>query len=137
MQQHFVFRGRAVRGQGRGKRVNVPTINLHTDDVPEGMQDGVYASWAFLDGAWHKAVMHVGPRPVFHDSRSCEVHLLDHTETVSVPSLLVHTIAYLLPVSAFPHVHDLLRQIEADIRQARAMLHANDLPATPQELHPQ
>jgi FAD synthase len=65
--------------------------------------------------------MHLGPRPVFKDVRSCEIHLLDADID---PPLMVEVLvdAYLREVCDFPSVEAMMEQIETDISQAREVL---------------
>lgn len=122
----FRFEARVITGSGRGKRLQVPTINVELADLPTDMQEGIYAcSVALLpDTADHPASMHFGPRPVFHDSPTCEVHLLDQTIEKAPDRVRIEVIEHLRPVQDFPSPEALLRQIADDNKRARAILNA-------------
>ena len=116
------FQAHSIPGAGRGKDLGTPTVNLELSDVPDGLQEGVYACFVHIESQRSQAVLHFGPRPVFHDAPSCEVHLLD-TDLPSPPSQLqVEVISRLRDVQDFPSVVALQEQIADDIAQARSIL---------------
>ena len=81
----YSVRGRVVEGERRGRTLGFPTANLDPDnEVLPGV--GVYAGEVrFLDpgnpalGQRLPAVINVGTRPTFHDSKQvmAEAHLID------------------------------------------------------------
>lgn len=116
------FSARVVSGAGRGKDLGAPTINLDLSQVPSSLEEGIYACMAVIDGKSLQAAMHYGPRPVFKDSLSCEVHLLDVTLEHAPETLEVEVVAYLREVRDFPTPEDLMTQIADDILKTRAIL---------------
>jgi riboflavin kinase/FMN adenylyltransferase len=87
----FTLTGTVVRGEGRGRTLGVPTANVAVDPGRALPADGVYACWAWPDGAVIAppgatvpddpgrvaAVVNVGWRPTFDGtSRTVEAHLL-------------------------------------------------------------
>lgn len=122
------FSARTVTGSARGRTLGTPTINLHRADVPDHLEEGIYACWVRTTGEWMMGAMHHGPRPVFQDTASTEIHLLDR-EVETLPALIeVETAGYLRPVLDFPSTEELMVQIRADIDQSRAMLDAHGTP---------
>ncbi len=111
-----------VKGSGRGKGLGSPTINVDLSCVPAELGDGVYACFATFQNRKRKAAMHVGPRPVFKEGRSCEVHILDETIPVPPECVDIEVIAYIRPVFHFPSPEALRTQIQADIAQIRTLL---------------
>ena len=118
----FHFRARVISGAGRGKTLGIPTLNLDLRDVPEHLDDGVFACRAVVNNQTFSATMHHGPRPTFGDTRSCEVHLIDETLLFPPNAVEVEVIAYLRGISTFPSAAALSNQMKKDIRQARKIL---------------
>jgi len=121
----MTFSARTVRGAGRGKRdLQCPTINLDLRDVPTQLSEGIYACIAIVnnDGEPKQAVMHYGPRPVFQDSASCEVHLLDATPREKPGTLTIRVVARIRDIEDFPSPQALREKIEEDIARARVLL---------------
>jgi riboflavin kinase / FMN adenylyltransferase len=116
------FTAGVVSGSGRGKNLGTPTLNLNLADVPSSLQEGIYACFATIDGMREQAAMHYGPRPVFKDTTSCEVHLLDRTLTSAPASVTVEIIERLRDVQDFPSPAALMDQIARDIERTRAIL---------------
>jgi len=116
------FVARTEPGRGRGKEMHVPTINLLLEDVHPALDDGIYACLVKIDGKKENAAMHLGPRPVFHDTKTCEVHLIDREVEKAPDMLTVEVVAYLRPVLDFPSEKALLEQIQKDIADSRAIL---------------
>lgn len=122
------FNARTITGAGRGKEIGTPTINMNLEDVPEDMSEGIYACWTSVEGRWIEGALHYGPRPVFKDTRSCEVYLLDVTVDRLPERVEVVLIGYLRPVMNFPSPLELIDQIQDDVAATRAMLEEHGPP---------
>jgi riboflavin kinase/FMN adenylyltransferase len=118
------FKATVISGAGRGHRIGTPTMNVNLADVPMQLREGIYACAVPLEGVKELAVMHYGPRPVFKDTLSCEVHLLDRIIVLAPEVLDIEVIAYLREVRDFASVEALQAQIAADISDARGILNA-------------
>lgn len=122
----LTFTAPAISGSSRGKLMGTPTINLDLAHVPAALREGIYVCRVIFDeddkADMRDAVMHFGPRPVFKDKPSCEIHVID--ERIDEPPMLVHVdvIERLRDVLDFPSPDDLKVQIEEDIRRAKEML---------------
>ncbi len=119
------FTATVVPGRGRGKGLGSPTLNLSLEDVPPNLTDGVYACFAILDAGPEQAVMHLGPRPTFGDTRTCEVHLLDRTLASPPSSVSVEVMGFLRKVRTFASDRELREQIQNDIVAARGIMTAH------------
>ncbi len=120
------FSARIVSGSGRGRTIGSPTINVHLHDVPADLATGIYACRAVLDGTPYPAALFFGPRPVFHDTPSCEVYVIDTVPLITARTLTVEVVGYIREVRDFATVADLQKQIAIDVTAARAMLAIDD-----------
>ena len=123
------FTARIIRGAGRGKRLGVPTINLDLGPIPDELPEGIYAVRVRFgeEEQFLEAVMHFGPRPVFQDSRSCEVHLLTGKSQIPNPksqTLTVEVVKRLRDVRNFEDAGALKEQMAKDIAEAIFLLHS-------------
>lgn len=118
------FTSTPIPGSGRGKGLSVPTINLDLHHIPIELEEGIYVCTVRLHEEQDQmgATMHYGPRPVFKDSRSCEIHLLDMTIGTPPETVEVTVIKRLRSVENFPSPEKLVEQIQKDNDQARAIL---------------
>lgn len=91
-------------------------------DVPDGFAHGIYVCRVSIDGKAYDGALHFGPRPVFKDSESLEVHILD-AEITDVPERIdVRILARIRDVRDFPSKEALLEAIADDIRITRGIL---------------
>lgn len=118
------FTAPVISGAGRGKAIGAPTLNLSLDAVPRELEEGIFACWIQIDGAWQMGAMHHGPRPVFKDSRSCEVYVLDQVIEKAPATVEIRVIAPVRPIMDFPSTEALMAQIEKDVVQVRSLLSA-------------
>jgi riboflavin kinase/FMN adenylyltransferase len=121
------FTAHVVSGRQRGRTIGTPTINLNVSEVPSALPNGIYACFArFVQGKKTgpklPAVMHYGPRPVFEDSVSCEVHLLDRVIAKASEQLTVTVVEYIRDIIDYPVREVLQDQIKSDIAVAREIL---------------
>ncbi len=114
------IKGKIIKGEGRGKLLTVPTMNLKiTDGGP--VEPGVYAAEVLADGEWYQAVLHMGPRPTFHEEiLSIELHILDLKKDIHPDEVEVETWKRLRDVEEFDSSEALKKQIEKDIMDAHA-----------------
>lgn len=128
----LLLSAKVVPGAGRGKDLKKPTLNLDMQEVPAALEDGIYACRArlvFADGSMEgpfDAVMHKGPRPVFKDGPSCEVHLLNDEPKAQPASLKVGVLAYIREIRDFPSPEKLMKQMDQDVKDARAVLNNDE-----------
>lgn len=115
--------GTVVSGDQLGKKLGFPTANLsaHSEQFPP---NGVYFAEAWLDGVLYHGVVNLGIRPTVAASgsqRTLEIHLLDFQQEIYGQELEVRFLQYLRPEKKFANVDALVRQIEADIQQAKKL----------------
>ncbi|ACA59443.1 bifunctional riboflavin kinase/FAD synthetase [Candidatus Desulforudis audaxviator] len=116
--------GMVVSGDGRGRRLGFPTANLETSPDILIPANGVYAVKAEISGQRHSGVANIGYRPTFtgaDSGRNLEVHLFDVADNLYGKSMRVFFSRYIRGERKFGSPAELIRQIEADIRQARAV----------------
>ena len=115
--------GRVVRGAGRGRRLGVPTANLHLGSQalpPRGVYAVTVRTLPSLH-AW-RGVMNLGTRPTFGPGPCvCEVHLLGFSGTLLGRSVCVSLHARLRGERCFASIEALTAQIRRDLRRARTV----------------
>lgn len=116
------FSASTVAGSGRGHDLKAPTINLDPLQIPTDLEEGIYAGWATMNDQQLPAAIHYGPRPVFNDTPSFEVHVLDHSIDRVENTITVRLVERLRDVQDFASTEELMQQIQRDIEQCRAIL---------------
>lgn len=119
----FYTEGIVERGEGRGKKLGIPTANLHVSEyvLPK---IGVYAGWLHFKGVRHKAVCNVGRNPTFHEQWpiKVEIHVLDFTSDLYGETLRMEFSSRLRDEKKFSSMDELKAQIRIDIEDARKRL---------------
>ncbi|MDD5623437.1 MAG: riboflavin kinase [Candidatus Peribacteraceae bacterium] len=118
------FSAPVIKGAGRGRIIGSPTVNLALTSVPAKLPFGIFACGASFDAHTHPAVLHYGPRPVFREGVSCEVHFLDGDIEHAPETLTVTVVKRLRDIRNFPSPEALQKQIAIDVAEARAILTA-------------
>lgn len=120
------FTSHLIEGAGRGRQLEVPTMNVNVKKVPPDLDHGIYACRVFLQpndmNTWVMGAAHYGARPVFHDSVSFEVHVIDHDVLYPPDVLTIEIVARIRDVQNFENVEALKAAIADDVKQARAIL---------------
>jgi riboflavin kinase/FMN adenylyltransferase len=121
----YALSGPVVHGDGRGRKINIPTANI---DYPKDKvipANGVYACWAWLGGEKHLAAVNIGINPTFTPDKktpNLEAHILDFDRELYGQELKLEFVQYLREELKFNSVDALLEQIRADITQTRDIL---------------
>ncbi|MBA4379207.1 MAG: bifunctional riboflavin kinase/FMN adenylyltransferase [Anaerolinea sp.] len=121
----YALTGPVIHGDGRGKKINIPTANLEIPAEKVIPANGVYACWAWVGEEKHPAVTNIGIRPTFtpdSKKRSAEAHLLDFSRELYGQEVRLEFVARLREEMKFPSVEALVEQIHADIAGGREIL---------------
>ena len=124
----FSLHGKVVAGTGRGAGLSFPTANMKINQEQAIPADGVYASWAYIDGRAYKAVTNIGTCPTFDGTeRTVEAYIIDYVGDLYGQKLRVDFMERLRGEEKFDSVEELKKQIAEDVQHGRAILHtAND-----------
>jgi riboflavin kinase/FMN adenylyltransferase len=118
------IRSTVVGGEQRGRQLGYPTANL--DPALEGMLplDGVYATWATVDGQRYGAATSIGNNPTFEGvpQHQVEAHLLDQKLDLYGTTLTLEFVDYIRAMNRFDGVDALVAQLQADEKRIREVL---------------
>ena len=123
----YAVSGPVVHGDGRGKKINIPTANIAFPERKVVPANGVYACWAWVGDERHPAVTNVGIRPTFtpdQETPHIETHLLDFSQELYDREIKLEFVARLRDEMRFSSVGLLIAQIQDDILEARSLLQA-------------
>jgi riboflavin kinase/FMN adenylyltransferase len=116
--------GSIVSGAGRGRKMQVPTLNLEPENelIP---QQGVYVTRISIDdGAYLNAVTNIGTRPTFNEtSVTIETFVLDGNVPEAASKARLAFLRRLRDEKKFASADDLRAQIASDVRRARRFQH--------------
>ncbi|HXK09610.1 MAG TPA: bifunctional riboflavin kinase/FAD synthetase [Vicinamibacteria bacterium] len=115
-----------VRGDGRGRRIGVPTANLAPENEMAPAR-GVYAARCRVpDGRWAGAVVNLGHRPTFGGGPvTVEAHLLDFEGDLYGARVRLEFHGRVRGEQRFDGAEALVARIHQDVAEARALLSAS------------
>ncbi|OGI60785.1 hypothetical protein A2814_00100 [Candidatus Nomurabacteria bacterium RIFCSPHIGHO2_01_FULL_38_19] len=106
----YIIFGKVVRGDGYGKKLGFPTVNLEINSqrIPK---TGVYAGDAILEGKKYRAGIVINPE------EKVEAHLIGYTGNAYDKNITLETHKFLRDYKKFNTEKDLIKQIEKDLKK--------------------
>jgi riboflavin kinase/FMN adenylyltransferase len=130
--QVFRFSGVVVKGAQRGREMGFPTANVDVSTTLAIPADGVYAGWVtrldIPDAERWPAAISVGSNPTFvGEERRIEAYVLDRTDLeLYGVEIAIDFYARLRGQVKYEGMEALIKQMRADVDQARALLSGAD-----------
>lgn len=124
----YCVEGEVVTGEQRGRTIGFPTANLALREPYFIPRTGVYVVGVQWRDRRLYGVANLGYKPTFHERAaqlSLEIHLLDFYGDLYGETLRVEFFHFLRTEKKFPSVEALIRQIHADIDQARRWIQSH------------
>lgn len=123
--REYALSGPVIHGDGRGRRINIPTANIHYPESKLLPANGIYACRARLGADLFAAATNIGFNPTFTPDKrtvNVEAHILDFDRDLYGQELELEFVARLRDELKFNSVDALLAQIHADIEQTREII---------------
>ncbi len=121
----YAVEGKVIHGDGRGRGLGFPTLNIGYPARKRIPRFGVYATWTWVDGRRLPSVTNVGVSPTFNSQPTpprVEAFLLDREEDLYGRVVKVEFVNYLRPELRFDSVQALIDQMTQDTHIAREVL---------------
>lgn len=123
--RHFSLVGKVAHGDERGRELGFPTANLEVAPDMAVPANGIYATFAYVDGQRHMAATSIGTRPTFDGvGRTIEAFLLEFDNDLYNRPVRLEFIQRLRDELKFDDVEALLEQMNIDVQQTREILQA-------------
>lgn len=121
--RNHLLSGTVVVGDQRGRTLGFPTANLDVDPQLLLPGDGIYATWAIIDGKRHQAATSIGVRPTFDlTQRLVEVFIMDFSEDLYGKTVGLEFITKVRDQEKFDGLDALIKQINQDVDDCRQVL---------------
>ncbi len=112
----FYVKGRIIHGDGRGKKLGFPTLNIHYDKTLVAPKFGVYATLCEIDGTHYPAITNIGHRPTYYTAAiSCETHIPGFSGDLYGKTVKISFIKFIREEIKFENPKQLSDQINNDI----------------------
>ena len=121
--RNFNINGEVIKGFGRGEPMGFPTANIKA--APETIipGDGIYATWATVEGQRYMSATSIGIRPTFDASdRTIETFIMDFNGKLYGKQLGLDFVSRIRNEVKFPSIEVLKNQISQDIEETKKIL---------------
>lgn len=120
----YEIEGRVIKGKDRGKALGFPTANIKTEN--EIIPMGVYVSQVLIDSRTYPSLTNAGLRPTFgQEEMQIESYIIDFDKKLYGQEIAVRFIRKIRDEIKFKSPEALSRQIQKDLRQAKAYFKLN------------
>jgi len=118
---HYLLSGKIVKGEGLGRKINFPTINLHIKEAYKLIpKNGVYIIKLHRNNQILFGIMNIGLRPTVSGvGQTIEVHILDFNEDLYGANIQLEVLKRLRDEQKFDSIENLTEQIKKDENSAR------------------
>jgi riboflavin kinase/FMN adenylyltransferase len=123
--RYYALSGPVIHGDGRGRKINIPTANIDYPNDKVIPANGVYACWAWIGDEKHPAAINIGINPTFTPDKqtpNVEAHILDFDRDLYDQALKLEFVKRLRDELKFDSVEALLEKIHEDIAETREIL---------------
>lgn len=123
--RNYSFKGKIVRGDGRGKKLGFPTANISVDDEDKLIPaKGIYAAECIVQKEKYFGLLSLGSRPTFHKDGDVipEFYIFDFDRDIYDEIMKVEMIEKIREEEKFNSVDDLIIQMKKDEEKGRIIL---------------
>ena len=118
----FRFHGKVIHGEKNGRKFGFPTANIAVKRNVLPIK-GVFAVKAIVEGQEVLGVANIGNKPTLNGIKPIlEVHLFDFKKDIYGQRLSIEPLLKIRDEKKFESVDQLIQQIEADVKTAKAAL---------------
>ena len=114
--RYFNLKGKVVKGDGLGKKINYPTANIFIEETYKIIpKDGVYLVETIIKDKLFKGMMNIGHRPTIGTNvKSIEVHLFNFNEDIYGKVISIKMISKIRDEKKFSSIQALKEQLVKD-----------------------
>ena len=123
--RNYAFKGRIVRGDGRGKKLGFPTANISVDDQDKLLPaKGIYVAECIVENEKHFGLLSLGSRPTFHKDGDVipEFYIFDFDRDIYDQVMQVNLVERIRDEEKFNSVDDLIIRMKKDEEVGKEIL---------------
>lgn len=125
--RNFTIKGLVVKGYGRGSDLGFPTANLSIQSDMVVPQNGIYVTWAWIEGRRYMSATSIGVRPTFGDNDiAIESHVLDFDQDLYDKEIELEFVSRIREEKKYDSIHELQEQIGRDVQEVRKVLRSGE-----------
>ncbi len=117
------FKQRVEKGDGSGKKIGFPTVNLDSQQIKGRIKEGIYACQVRYKKQIYKSVLFYGPRLIKRESHNVlEIYIIDFNKNIYGQYIEYDVKNFIRKVRNFKNEKELKLQIAKDSRKALRLL---------------
>ncbi len=123
--RNYSFKGKIVRGDGRGRKLGFPTANLSTGNADKLIPaKGIYAAECIVENEKHFGLLSLGSRPTFHVDGDVipEFYIFEFDRDIYDKIMQVNLVKKLRNEEKFNSVDELIIQMKKDEETGKEIL---------------
>lgn len=123
--RNYTFKGKIVRGDGRGRKLGFPTANLTVENEDKLIPaKGIYAAECIVENEKYFGLLSLGSRPTFHKDGDIipEFYIFDFDSDIYDRIMQVNMVEKIRDEEKFNSVDDLIAQMKKDEKTGRRIL---------------
>ena len=114
--RNFSVTGEVVQGEGRGKSLGYPTLNINYPKYKVELKHGVYGVKCTVDGTEYNGVANYGNKPTFENENvQLEVYLEGFSGDLYGQTVTVEFVKYIREIQKFDSDEELKEQLSKDV----------------------
>lgn len=114
--RHFSVTGEVVKGEGRGKSLGYPTLNINYPEYKVQIKHGVYGVECTVGGETYKGVANYGNKPTYgNENIQLEVYLKGYSGDLYGQTVTVEFLRFIRDIHKFDSDDELKAQLAEDI----------------------
>ena len=122
LKRRYTLSGTVVQNKRIGSRIGFPTANIDANPKRAIPADGVYATFASVDGGMYRAVTNIGTNPTVNgDKLTIETHLIDFHADIYGQPLSILFRKRMRGELMFDSLDALKEQIRLDVEEAELL----------------
>ena len=123
--RNYSFKGKIVRGDGRGRKLGFPTANISVDDQDKLLPaKGIYVAECIVEEEKHFGLLSLGSRPTFHKDGDVipEFYIFDFDRDIYDRVMQVNLVERIRDEEKFNSVDDLIIRMKKDEEVGKEIL---------------
>ena len=122
LKRRYTLSGTVVQNKRIGSRIGFPTANIDANPKRVIPADGVYATFASVDGGMYRAVTNIGTNPTVNGEKlTIETHLIDFHADIYGQALSISFRKRMRGELMFDSLDALKEQIRLDVEEAESL----------------
>ena len=114
--RRFAVTGEVIKGEGRGKSLGYPTLNINYPEYKVQLKHGVYGVECTVDGETYKGVANYGNKPTFENENvQLEVYLEGFSGDLYGKTVTVEFLRFIREIHRFETDEELKAQLAEDV----------------------